>query len=193
MPLFGKPVSGTPDPTVTWKLPLADGALAFRSDRQFSDGTYSVYANGVCDVTTWVEMSSSDPFPGFGHVSLGRGTKNCRRTFTLAFSDGHTETGVGNSVLRNLENPAIAWGATVGRTLAINVGSCGRLLFGVGQQGAGVGSDSIFVTRSLDGTTWHVYSNPDPDHHKALCENLNQIFVMPVDFLIVADDLSALP
>ena len=197
-PLFAKPNSPPPDPTVTWKLPLNDAGLAFRSDHQFSDGTNSVYANGVCDVTTWVEMSSSDPFPGFGHVSLGKGSRNCSRTFTLVFSDGQVETAGGNAVQRGLENPIIAWGATVSRTLAINLGGtpssrCGRLLFGEGSQGAGVGSDSVFVTRSADGRTWHVYSNPDPSHQKALCENINQLFVMPVDFLIVADNLSALP
>src|SRR5437899_9495184 len=43
---------GPSDPTATWKLPLADGALALRSDGQFGDGTYSVYANGGCSVST---------------------------------------------------------------------------------------------------------------------------------------------
>lgn len=187
------------DPTVTWKLPVADGALAFRSDHQFADGTYSVYADGVCGVTTWVELASTDPWPGFAHVSLGQGTKGCKRTLTLVYPDGQIETAQGNSVQRQLYDPStpIAPGTIVKRTLAINLGGaagrCGRLLFGQGSQGAGVGSDSVVVARSLDGATWHVYSNSDPGHRLALCENTNQLFVMPVDFLIVADDPSRFP
>ena len=187
------------DPTVTWKLPLADDALAFRSDHQFSDGTYSVYADGACGVTTWVEMSSTDPYPGFGHVVLGgRAGKGCRRTMTLVFPDGQVETDQGNVVQRDLEDltAPIPWGATVKRTLAINLGGpgttrCGRLLFGVGSQGFGVGSDSVLVTRSQDGASWHVQS--DGAHNLALCENPNQLFAMPVDFVIVADDPSRFP
>jgi hypothetical protein len=195
--LFSKPGSEAPDPTVTWKLPLNDAALAFRSDHQFGDGTYSSYANGVCGVTTWVEMASTDPFPGFAHVSLGRG-KGCMRTLTLVYPDGRVETAQGNSVQRNLEDPQmpIARGATVKRTLAISLGTpgstrCGRLLFGEGSQGAGVGSDSVLVTRSQDGATWHIQSNGGAN--LALCENTNELFAMPVDFQIVADDPSRFP
>ncbi|HEY6828536.1 MAG TPA: hypothetical protein VI259_16875, partial [Gemmatimonadaceae bacterium] len=68
---------------------------------------------------------------------------------------------------------------------------CGRLLFGQGSQGAGVGSDSVLVSRSVDGASWHIQSNPG--HTLALCENTNQLFTMPVDFVIVADDPSRFP
>lgn len=183
------------DPTVTWKLPLDDGALAFRSDHQFSDGTYSVYANGVCNVRTWVEMSASDPFPGFAHVLLNQG--KCNRSMTLVYPDGQVETAQGNVVQRKLEEPStpIPWGATVKRTLAINIGTqkarCGQLFFGEGSNGLGAGSDSVLVTRSVDGTSWHVQS--DGARNLALCKNTNQLFAMPVDFTIVADDPSRFP
>jgi hypothetical protein len=180
-----------PDPTVTWKLPLNDGALAFRSDRQSADGTYSSYANGACGVTTWIEMSTSDPFPGDAHVSLASAKKGCGRTLTLVYPDGVKETAIGNSNLRKLESrdTVIAVGATEKRTLAINLGSpgstrCGRVLFGEGSAGAGVGSDSVLVTR-LDARTWHVQSNTG--HTLALCENTNVLYSMPVDFMLVAD------
>jgi hypothetical protein len=188
------------DPTVTWKLPLADAALAFRSDRQFSDGTYSGYANGVCSVTTWVEMLSTDPFPGFAHLSLGSAKKGqCSRSLKIFYSDGTTEL-AGGATQRSLSDPRIVPGTTVLRTFAILSASaasrCGRVLFGQSGQGAGVGSDSVLVTRSLDGATWHVQSNSNSDgspKNLALCENANQLFHMPVDFLIVADDPSRFP
>jgi hypothetical protein len=182
------------DPTITWKLPLADAALAFRSDRQFSDGTHSVYANGVCAVKTWVEMSATDPFPGFGHLSLGSSNKGqCARSLKLFYPDGTTEM-AGGVTQRGLTEPRIAQGATVLRTLALlgaaRTSRCGRVLFGEGSQGAGVGSDSVLVTR-LDMATWRVRSNGD--RNRALCENTNQLLHMPIDFVIVADDPSRFP
>jgi len=203
-PRFAKPVSGSPDPTVTWMLPsdAAARGLALRSDGQFSTGGFSAYANGVCGVTTWVEMSSTDPFPGFAHLSLGTDKKaHCTRSLTLYYPDGITEPANG-ATQRGLTEPRIEKGATVLRTLAILSGSpapaarCGRVLFGEGSQGAGVGSDSVLVSRSLDGATWHVQSNVNSDgtpRNLALCENNGVLFHMPVDFLIVADDPTRFP
>jgi hypothetical protein len=181
------------DPTITWLVPLDDAGLAFRSDHQFSNGTYSAYANGVCNVKTWVEMSSTDPYPGFGHVTNGQIKAHCSRSFTLRYPDGTTEA-AGGATQRKLEAPRIALGATELRTLAL-LGSgpkarCGRIFFGQGDQGAGVGSDSVLVTR-VDAGTWHVRSNGD--RNLGLCENTNQLFHMPVDFIIVADDPSRFP
>ena len=203
-PLFAKPVSGLPDPTVTWMLPTDAAArgLAFRSDGQYSNGGFSAYANGVCGVTTWVEMSSTDPFPGFAHLSLGADKKgHCTRSLTVYYPDGMTES-AGGATQRGLTEPQIGRGATVLRTLAILSGSppsaarCGRVLFGEGSQGAGVGSDSVRVTRSVDGATWRIQSNVYSDatlRDLALCENTGVLFHMPVDFLIVADDPTRFP
>jgi hypothetical protein len=188
-----------PDPTITWLLPLDDAALSFKSDRQSADGTYSAYANGVCGLTTWVEMSSTDPFPGFGHLSgthpANAGKKGqCGRSLTVFYPDGTTEA-AGGVTQRNLTQPRIAPGSTVLSTLAIlsavqSNARCGRLLFGQGGNGAGVGSDSILVTRVNVGT-WHVRSNGD--RNLALCENTNTLLHMKVDFVIVADDPSRFP
>ena len=186
------------DPTVTWMLPLADAGLALKSDRKFADasGTYSVYSDGVCTVTTWVEMAANDPFPGFGHISMNANARStCARSFTLRYPDGTTEV-QGGATQRDLENltSIIAPGETRPRTLAILPGAaksrCGRTLFGQGSQGAGVGSDSVLVTR-VDVRTWHLRSNGG--RNLALCENTNELFHMPVDFLIVADDPSRFP
>ncbi len=188
------------DPTITWLLPLDDAALSFRSDRQYSNGTYSAYADGVCGLTTWVEMAITDPFPGFGHLSgahpVSSGKKGqCGRSLTLFYPDGTTEA-AGGVTQRGLAQPRIAPGSTELRTLAIlsavqSTARCGRVLFGEGSQGAGVGSDSVLVTRSVDGASWHVRSNGD--RNLALCENTNKLVHMTVDFVIVADDPSRFP
>jgi hypothetical protein len=203
IPLYAKPVSELPDPTVTWKLPAdaVSRGLAFQGDGQFLNGGFSVYANGVCGVTTWVEMSSTDPFPGFAHLSLGSDKKgHCARTLTIVYPDGATEPASG-ATQRQLSEPRIEKGATVLRTLALLSGSpsaprCGRVLFGQGSQGAGVGSDSVRVTRSVDGASWRIQSNVNSDgtpRDLALCENTGALFHMPVDFLIVADDPTRFP
>jgi hypothetical protein len=117
------------------------------------------------------------------------------RSFTLRYPDGTTEL-QGGATQRGLEDLTriIAPGETQPRTLAILPGAaksrCGRVLFGQGSQGAGVGSDSVLVTR-VDVRTWHVRSNGG--RNLALCENTNELFHMPVDFLIVADDPSRFP
>ena len=202
-PLFAKPGSGLPDPTVTWKLPsdAATRGLAFRSDGQFVSGGFSAYANGVCGVTTWVEMSSTDPFPGFAHLSLGSDKRgHCSRSLPVSYPDGTTDFASG-ATQRQLTEPRIEKGATVLRTLAILFGNpsnagCGRVLFGEGSQGAGVGSDSVRVSRSVDGATWHIQSNVRSDgtlRDLALCENTGVLMHMPVDFLIVADDPTRFP
>jgi hypothetical protein len=186
------------DPTVTWMVPLADAGLALKSDRKLADatGSYSVYADGVCGVTTWVEMAATDPFPGFAHLNTtGNGRSVCSRSLTLVYPDGTTEA-QGGMTQRGLEDftNLIAPGDTQLRTLAIlpavSRSRCGRVLFGQGSQGAGVGSDSVLVTR-VDVRTWHVRSNFD--RNLALCENTNQLYHIPVDFLIVADDPSRFP
>ena len=187
-PQMARHTSGTPDPTVTWMLPLDDATLAFRSDGRFVAGANSAYANGVCGVTTWVELASNDPYPGFAHATLGSDKKgHCARSFTVVYPDG-TEEEATAAVQRGLAIPAIGIGETVDRTLALLPAGprsrCGRVLFGEGSQGAGAGSDSVRVTR-VDQKTWHVYSGTS---NQALCENTGQLFAMPVDFVIVADD-----
>jgi hypothetical protein len=119
---------------------------------------------------------------------------------TVSYPDGITESASG-ATQRGLTEPQIGRGATVLRTLAILSGSpsgarCGRVLFGEGSQGAGVGSDSVRVTRSVDGATWRIQSNVYSDgtlRDLALCENTGVLFHMPVDFLIVADDPTRFP
>jgi hypothetical protein len=182
------------DPTTTWKIPLADAGLALRSDHAYSDGTYSVYANGVCNVTGTVfatsPTSSGDATLQTSTASRGK----CGRTVSLFYPDGFSETVATFANLNSLDNTtySIPVGATVTRRLVINPSAvmvhatrCGKLYFGVGPLGEqGIGTDSVLVTR-IDASSWQVRSKAAPND-RALCETTGVIYEMPVSFVIIA-------
>lgn len=189
------------DPSATWGIPLDDGSLAVRSDRQFGDGTYSLYTNGVCGVTTTIfATTASSPTPSGDAVletSYPKG-KSCGRTVTMVYPDGGQETLATFSNLNQLQSPEASTIIPVGQTslrrliIGFNAtllsnptsGRCGRVIFGDNGQ-VGAGSDKLLVTR-LSPTTWHVQSQPAPNN-RAYCENLNTIYDnMNVDLMIVS-------
>ncbi|HUF49469.1 MAG TPA: hypothetical protein VMN60_01465 [Longimicrobiales bacterium] len=194
-PSFSKGGSTQTDPTATWLLPLADDGLAFKSDGQYSDGTNSVYANGVCNVDAKIFATTQKSNSGDAVIqtnAAGKG-KSCERSFTLRYPDGHPDDTVRSfNNLRNLQNTTniIAVGETVKRLLILNPGAmkvssrCDRLMFGVGDNpDNGAGSDSVLVTR-LDARTWRVRSNGGDN--LAWCQKTGELFAMPVDFQVVA-------
>jgi hypothetical protein len=181
--------AGPVDPTDTWKIPLADGGLALRSDHAYSDGTYSVYASGVCNVSGQTSNS------GDATIQTSNPTKGkCGRRFTIVYPDGFNETLASFNNLNMLENTtySIPVGTTVMRRLVVNPGvlannpsRCGKLYFGVGPLGEkGIGSDSVAVTR-IDAGTWQVESQTAPND-RALCETNGQLYEMPVSFVVVS-------
>lgn len=190
---LAKSASGSTDPGASWKLPLAAAGLALRSDGQFSDGTYSVYANGVCNVSATIFATTQKSNSGDATIQTngpGKG-KSCARTFNVLYPDGFSETVPSFNNLRKLQNTTtiIPLGATVKRQLILNPGvmgasRCDRLLFGIGDSGNGVGSDSVLVTR-VNARTWQVQS--DGEHNLAWCQKTEELFVMPVNLVIVAD------
>jgi hypothetical protein len=181
------------NPTPTWKIPLADAALAFRSDRTNGDGTYSLYTNGVCDVGTVIIEGGS------GDATLNMSKGKCIRKVNLVYPDGSSELVESFANLNDLETSAftIPVGATIARRFVINPSvfnndsRCDRIHFGqLGPNSTwGVGTDSVLVAR-LDARTWHVYSKPaDPDgtpHDIAMCEKTGELMQMPIDFTIAA-------
>ena len=195
-PVFAKGGSTVTDPTATWLLPLDGEALAIRSDGQFSVGTYSVYADGVCGVGAKIFATTQKSNSGDGIIQTnlaGKGKNACSRSFTLHYSDGFTETVQSFNNLRKLQNTetVIPVGTTVRRQLILNPSvmgesRCGRLLWGEGDFGGGVGSDSVEVTRE-DARTWHVQSQAPPKN-KAWCQVDGTLLDMPpVSFRIVSD------
>lgn len=194
-PSFSRGTSTTTDPTATWMLPLADAGLALASDGQYSDGTYSVYANGVCGVSATIFATTQKSNTGDAVIQTNSSTrgKSCGRTFTLRYPDGFSETVPSFNNLRALQNTTtiIPVGATVKRLLILNPGAlvtgsrCDRLLFGVGDNpDNGAGSDSVLVTRET-ARQWHVQSDPQSSE-LAWCQKTGELFTMPVDFVIVA-------
>ena len=186
-------VQAPPNPTPTWKIPLADATLAFRSDGTNGDGTYSIYSNGACDVATVIFEGGS------GDATINTTKGMCIRKFELVYPDGSSELVQSFNNLNELETTAfvIPIGATAERRFVINPGvwtnnsRCDRLHFGrLGPNSIlGVGSDSVLVRR-LDARTWHAYSKPDdPDgtaHNIAMCEKTGELLRMAIDFTIVA-------
>ena len=181
------------DPTSIWYLPVNDAGLAFKSDYQFSDGTYSVYQNGVCYVST--SIYASDSLASGDATASTQSTSRCARTFTLAYPDGYVETYGGWLNLREIENLSFLMpiGTTVERQLHIALSTkntlnnngtrCGGLIFGYGVlNDIAQGSDSVLVTR-VDASTWHVFSQAPP-HDLAYCRNNGQLYAMPVDFVV---------
>lgn len=182
------------DPTATFFLPLNDAGLALKSDYRYSDGTSSVYDNGVCKVSA--KIFATTQYSSSGDVTLNTNTLSgkCVRHFTLAYPDGYTET-VGSFInLRQIENPtySIPIGTTAERQLHVNPGvlsnnpnRCDNIAWGydVANNNA-QGSDSVLVTR-VDASTWHVFSQPAP-HTLAWCKANGLLYSMPVDFIITS-------
>jgi hypothetical protein len=183
-------------PSDTWKLPLADAGLSFKSDRQFSDGTSSVYAAGVCNVTGAIFSGDDGGTNNGGDATLQVSLPThgqCGRQFTIAYPDGVSETLAAFSNLHALENTvySIPIGSTAFRRLTINTVNvvnkvnprCDKLQFGAFPTG-GAGSDSVAVTR-IDASTWQVKSQAPPNDH-ALCEKNGQLYHMQVSFIAVS-------
>ena len=183
------------DPTATWLIPLVDASLSLRSDHANGDGTYSVYANGVCGVSTTILATTEKSSTPSGDATITFGAKGkCARRITLAYPDGAVESVGSFNNLNTLESPtfAIAIGQTVKRRLVVNPSQinsnssrCGTLYFGPQlRTGPSVGGDSVLVTRMND-STWQVQSQPAPNDH-AYCEANGQLYEMPVSFVVVA-------
>jgi hypothetical protein len=193
-PSTGQPAlrPGPTDPTATWLIPLDDAGLALRSDGNatYSVGTNSVYANGVCGLSTRIFATTGGSNSGDATLQTGK-SKNCSRQFILRYPDAVTEAVLSFNNLNILQNTgySIPIGTTVKRRLIVAPGAiqnnpsrCGRVLFG--PNGAvSPGSDSLNVTR-IDTQTWHVQSHPDSN--LAYCEDTGELYAMPVSFVIVS-------
>lgn len=193
-PSTGQPAikPGPVDPTATWLIPLDDAGLALRSDGNgiYSVGTNSVYANGICGVSTRIFATTGGSNSGDATLQTGK-ARNCTRQFVLRYPDAATESVLTFNNLNILQNTgySIPVGTTVKRRLIVAPGAilnnpsrCGRVLFGPNGT-VGPGSDSLNVTR-IDAQTWQVQSHPDSN--LAFCEDTGELYPMPVKFVIVS-------
>ena len=182
--------------TSDWGFPIADAGLAIKSDGQSSDGTYSWYRNGVCTVSSIINVNvTGDNIFSFSYPKTGK-KPACGRAFTISFPDGISETlayAGGVQVLQGLTFQ-IPIGAEVMRHMRFGAqdrgnpveGRCSQgLVFGEGGANPALGSDSVLVKR-VDARTWRVRSQLPP-HNQAFCINNGQLYSMPLDFIIVAN------
>jgi hypothetical protein len=170
------------DPTATWKIPLADAGLSLQSDGMFGDGTYSVYANGVCRVSATIFANSGDATV---QTTAPKGN-TCGRRFRVVYPDGGSDFTPAFNNLNKLQQPPIPVGTTEERRLILNPGEgtrCGRVIFGSNGI-VGDGTDKLLVTR-MDARTWQVQSQASPND-RAFCESNGAIYNMQVSFVIIA-------
>jgi hypothetical protein len=174
------------DPTATFYFPLADQSLSLKSDGLYSDGTSSVYADGVCGVGTHIFATTLASNSGDATLTtprLGNARTKCAvgpRRITLRYEDGVVETptffnihGISNTTY------GIPLGSDpVPRHFAINpTVRCDALRWGA------LG-DSVLVTR-LDPSSWLVESRPYPND-RAYCVKTGQYFHMPIRFIVTS-------
>jgi hypothetical protein len=183
------------DPTATFTIPLNDAGLSIRSDRLYSDGTNSQYADGTCNVAAKIFATTQFSNSGDATLNTGSGGGKCARHITVIFPDGSVEVDGTFMNLREIENTgySIPLGATVKRQLHVGTEvtpsahtRCGGFVFGYGvANGVGTGSDSVWVTR-VDARTWHAYSQAAP-HNNGWCKNTGQLFPMNVDLTVISN------
>jgi hypothetical protein len=181
--------TGVSDPTTTFKLPLAVAGLSLKSDGEFSDGTYSAYAHGVCGVkATIFAGGSGDAVMEAGIRSYAdRKCTSYPRKVIVLYPDGVSETIPGQAMaLRQLQSQTyrIAIGSTAKRHFHVRTATA--RCEGV-HWGAPVGGDSVLVTRTA-ANTWHVYTQPYPNDQAACKSSSGNTLLghMPVDLWIVS-------
>jgi hypothetical protein len=195
---LGKNPPPPPNPAASVGIPLADAGLSLKSDGAFSDGSNSVYANGVCGVTGEVFVGGSGDMvvdagnPRYSDASCA----SYPRRATVVYPDGPPDVSVG---------VFIRVAALQTSSFRIPVGSSARRQFNVqtsssrcqGVYWGGLGGDSVVVTRTSS-NTWHVTTQPFPNDNGS-CKNTvhNKIVTtplghMPVDLWITSSG-TALP
>jgi len=158
------------DPTATVKMPLADAGLSLKSDQAFSDGTSSVYANGVCGVTARIFLGGS------GDMVLLAGSpsdadRNCPaypRKHKVLYPDGTSDLVAGGTMaVTQLQSAtfSIPIGSSALRGFHVSTGSA--RCEGV-HWGARAGGDKVIITRT-SADTWHVTTQAYPND-QAVCK-----------------------
>jgi hypothetical protein len=185
-PRFAQSVA---DPTATIKLPLADASLSLKSDGKFSDGTYSLYADGVCGITGTIFLSGSgdEVVDGSNPSAKDRKCVYYPRKVNVLYPDGIAEVISGPLMsVRELESQTylIPIGSTATRQFHVrtNTARCDGVHWG-----APIGGDSVLVTRTA-ANTWHVYTQPYPNDQAACKQSTGNTLLghMPIDLWIVA-------
>ena len=192
----------------SWMLPLNSTGLGLRSDGAQSDGTYSVYSDSVCSVSSAIlEGGSGDAIMQTNNPT--RKQRTCSgRTMTVVYPpgdvvypNGGTETMLVFLNIRNISNLTttipIGYANRVERQLALNPTQTERCDAWRWANTASIPGDYVWVER-MSLTTYHVYTkdhDPDPTiaaanvgKNKALCTTTGQMHHLTVDLYVVAKE-----
>jgi hypothetical protein len=191
-PLLAK--STVTDPTATFSFPVTD-TLNVQSDGAFSDGTVSVYADGVCGVASKIYATTEQSNSGDATLSTNAPRTKDRtcaafpRRIRLIFPDGLSEMTYTGTNLQQIENTtyAIPVGATAKRALHMGTGEstrCTGMVWAADERGTPLAGDSVLVTRTAP-DTWHVQSQPAPNNH-AHCKPSGVAYNMAIDFTVTS-------
>ena len=181
------------DPSATFLYPLSNPTLSIQSDGLFSDGTYSVYTNGVCGVTSRIYATATASNTGdltYGTFVPRTKDNTCAsypRRIRVRYPDGFSELTYTSTNLQRVENTTfqIPVGSTVKRQLNVGTGQsvrCSGIRWGA-NTGTVMG-DSVLVTRTaLD--TWHVQTQPAPNN-RGVCMPSGPAYNLSVEFWVVS-------
>ncbi len=183
------------DPKTMWTIPLDDRALGLRSDRMYSDGSASVYDDGVCGVSSRLYSTTSASNSGDATLQTDNPrTKSVKcvaypRKFTVVYDNGIIDTRPAFMNLRGIENTVYSipidstrlHGLTV--TLSGTGPGCSALRWNSIVQGATVAGDRLLVTRTTI-NTWTVQSQPSPNN-RAYCVDNGNSYQLNVRFTVV--------
>jgi hypothetical protein len=193
-PASGKTVAVT-DPTASFQFPLDDAALGLRSDRLFSSGTNSVYADGVCGVTARIFATTAASNSGDATMQTDNPRASDRRCaqypreLVIDYGDGVARSQTVFMNLHQLQNTGdyrIPVGDSALKILTLDDGRCGGLRWRpVLTDGTVTGADQVWVHRTND-STWTVESQPAPND-SVYCINEARTFRIPVRFTVVAN------
>jgi hypothetical protein len=181
------------DPKATFYFPLTDAGLALKSDHLYVDGTFALYAQGLCGASAKIFATAEASNSGDAVMQTNNPTYSDRRcaayprTMTLAYSDGVSETIPIFMNVRQIQSTTsvIPLGATVKRAFAVNPTQktrCDVLAWMNTRQGVTIDADSVWVTRTA-ADTWHVQTQAAPND-RAYCTATGQSYHMPLDFTI---------
>lgn len=189
------------DPKVDWLLPLNTTGLSLRSDGQFAENGYSVYANGVCGVGT--NLFATSAASGSGDATMHTNANSARskgcpvseRTVRLRYADGYEEQRVVFVNLREIQNAtySIPIGQSALRIFALSTLTntrglrCPSLRWRNFSNDGGPVGDLVVVTR-LSSSTWHARTQPYPAN-RAICLETGQLHHLDVEFLVRARSL----
>lgn len=200
-----------PNPTTSFKIPVASSGLGLVSDNRLLDATggFSVYESGVCAVAGQLFVG-----PGSGDATIQtnnptRKSSLCQtgRTMTVvypvgdpAYPQGGSETMLVFMNIRNISNATTiiqpGYANRVLRNLALNPSQKERCDAWRWSDENAAG-DKVWVER-MDSITYHVYTrdrDPDPaaavvaaGTNKALCTTTGQYHNLPADFYVVVSE-----